>query len=303
MIHVMTPDSGAATMIRAADAAGIPVLYQELGTPEYLPPLELHYERFIKVIPLCSEVAALSPGLAQQWTAKFSTGKPISVLPLLIEDTQLLCAPQARLSEGVTFGFAARMERGKGPMVLVEAFAHVRQQFANACLKMAGEGPQTEAVKAQARALDVLNSCEFPGAYTTPEVKSVFMQGLDVFVLPTLAEGTPNSIIEAMAHGLPVIASSVGGIPDLVTPETGILVPPSDPKALVNAMMILASDHELRERMGQAARLRYEKLFSPQVVLPTLVDAYHRLATRTPMRSSTPPTGASFHPWVEVMQE
>ncbi len=155
---------------------------------------------------------------------------------------------------------------------------------------MAGSGPQQQAVETQARALGVLTACDFPGVYSAPEDKGAFMQSLDVFVLPTLAEGTPNSIIEAMAHGLPVIASAVGGIPDLITPETGLLVPPGEPAALAHAMMQLASDPDLRARMGRAARVRYEQLFSPQVVLPALVDAYRRIATSKNDNHAQPPT-------------
>ena len=123
------------------------------------------------------------------------------------------------------------------------------------------------------------------------------MQRVDVFVLPTLAEGTPNSIIEAMAHGLPVIASAVGGVPDLVTRESGILVPPGDPKALASAMMLLASDHQLRKQMGREARARYEKLFSPEVVVPMLMDTYQRTATK---RVNGNGHHSSSHPWTEI---
>lgn len=288
-------------MIRAGAAAGIPVLYQELGTPHYLPELEIHYQRFSKVLPLCSEVAALSPRLAQQWGEKFLSPHPVSVLPLLIEDR--LCTQTSQPQQppaGITFGFAARLERGKGPMILVEAFARVRLKLANASLKIAGVGPQGHAVKARARELSVLDACTLLGAYTAPEDRSAFMQGLDVFVLPTLAEGTPNSIIEAMAHGLPVIASAVGGIPDLITAETGILVPPGDATALANAMTTLASNPELRVRMGHKARARYEKLFSPQVVLPMLMDTYRRTAMRNSVSSAAPSLQPLTHPWTEA---
>lgn len=300
LIHVLTPDPGAAVMIRAGAAAGIPVLYQELGTPQYLPDLEIHYKRFANVIPLCSEVAALSPRLAQQWGEKFLPSQPISVLPLLVEDR--LCAhtqpPQS--VAGVTFGFAARLESGKGPMTLVKAFARVRLELANTSLKIAGAGTQERAVRALATELGVLDACALLGAYTDPEDKSAFMQGLDVFMLPTLAEGTPNSIVEAMAHGLPVIASAVGGIPDLITAETGILVPPDDTEALANAMMVLALDPELRVRMGQAARDRYEKLFSPQAVLPMLMDTYRRNVTRNSVSRAASSSQGLPHPWTEA---
>ena len=88
-------------------------------------------------------------------------------------------------------------------MTLVEAFDRVRRELTGTRLMVAGTGPQEQAARARARALDMLGTCDFSGAYTRPEDKNAFMQKLDVFVLPTLAEGTPNSIIEAMAHGPP----------------------------------------------------------------------------------------------------
>ena len=296
----MTPDPGAAVMIRAGAAAGIPVLYQELGTPHHLPELETPYRSFSRVLPLCSQLAALSPRLAQQWEDKLVPSNPISVLPLLVEDGVYVDGPDSSLPATVTFGFAARLEKGKGPLVLLDAFARVRSELSNTSLRIAGIGPEEQAVRARVEALRLLDACELRGAYKTPQEKNNFMQRVDVFVLPTLAEGTPNSIIEAMAHGLPVIASAVGGVPDLVTRESGILVPPGDPKALASAMMLLASDHQLRSRMGREARARYEKLFSPEVVVPMLMDTYHRTATRrvNGNRGHTSP-----HPWSEITSD
>jgi glycosyltransferase involved in cell wall biosynthesis len=281
LIHVMTPDPGAAVMIRAGAAAGIPILYQELGTPHYLPELETPYRNFSRVLPLCSELAALSPRLAQEWEEKLVSSNRFSVLPLLVEDSRRAAEPQSELPSMINFGFAARLEKGKGPLILIDAFAQVRHRLTNASLQIAGVGPEEQAVRLRAAELDLLDACELRGAYKSSREKNAFMQSLDVFILPTLAEGTPNSIIEAMAHGLPVIASAVGGIPDLVTRESGILVPPGDPTALANAMLRLASDHQLRARMGYEARARYEKLFSPWVVVPMLMDTYRRTAMKS----------------------
>ena len=297
LIHVMTPDPGAAVMIRAGAAAGIPILYQELGTPHHLPELETPYRNFSRVLPLCSELAALSPRLAQQWEEKLVSSNRFSVLPLLVEDSRRAAEPHSELPSTVTFGFAARLEKGKGPLILIDAFAQVRRKLTNTSLQMAGVGPEEQAVRMRAAELDLVDACELRGAYKSSREKNAFMQSLDVFILPTLAEGTPNSIIEAMAHGLPVIASAVGGIPDLVTRESGILVPPGDPRALANAMMRLASDHELRARMGYEARARYEKLFSPWVVVPMLMDAYRRTATKNGNNGNHHSQGLQ-HPWI-----
>ncbi|HEX6649303.1 MAG TPA: glycosyltransferase family 4 protein [Pyrinomonadaceae bacterium] len=296
MIHVITPDPGAAAMIRAGAATGIPVLYQELGTPHYLPELEIPYRSFSRVLPLCSQLAALSPRLAHQWEEKLVPANPISVLPLLVEDG--FYVERAVVCSTVRFGFAARLEKGKGPLNLVDAFAEVRSKLNNTSLHIAGIGPMEQAVRMRIGEIGLTDACELRGAYKSPQEKNAFMQAVDVFVLPTLAEGTPNSIIEAMAHGLPVIASAVGGIPDLVTPDSGILIPPGDRKALANAMRQLASDSELRVRMGCQARARYEKLFSPEAVVPMLVDTYQRTAVNRNGKQHSSP--AAEHPWETV---
>jgi glycosyltransferase involved in cell wall biosynthesis len=275
VVHVMTPDPAAMAMIRAARAARLPVLYQELGTADFLPELDVYYRMLSEVLPLCDAVAALSPSLARRFSEKFGGRAPASVLPLIVEEPALV--ERATSPAGVTFGFAARMEYGKAPLALVEAFARVCRSE-RAALRMAGAGPQRVEVESCARALALDGQCAFTGIYKGPAQRSAFMRGIDVFVLPSLAEGTPNGIIEAMAHGLPVIASNVGGIPDTVSAEMAILVEPGDVSALAEAMLELARDPSRRAAMGRAARQRYERMFSPAAVLPQLIAQYRAIS-------------------------
>jgi glycosyltransferase involved in cell wall biosynthesis len=304
LLHVFTPDAGVMLMIRAGHELGIPVLYHEMGTPHYLPALDGYYKELAKVLPLCDEFAALSPLLAEQWAERFPFLASVSVLPLLMDDCDELVRtplPRTRPEETV-FGFAARIEEGKGPLALVGALAELNQAGGAGLVRMAGTGPQLQEVKARVRALKLSDACEFVGFYTEPIGRSAFMRSLDVFVLPSLAEGTPNSIIEAMAHGLPIIATEIGGIPDLLTGDSGILVPPGDTAALAQAMRRLASDPHLRVTMGRAARERYLKLSSPNAVLPMLLSTYRRLASgREPHPAKTHAVTA-VHPW-EVASE
>jgi glycosyltransferase involved in cell wall biosynthesis len=274
VVHVVTPDPAAMAMIRAAHAARIPVLYQELGTPDFLPELELYYGMLAEVLPLCDEVAALSPELARRFAEKFAR-PAAAVLPLMVEEP---AAAERAETERLTFGFAARMEYGKAPLSLVDAFARVSASVGGVSLAMAGAGPQQGEVDARARAAGLDGRCSFAGVYSGAAQRSAFMRGIDVFVLPSLAEGTPNGIIEAMAHGLPVVATNVGGIPDTVSPEMAILVAPGDVDALAGAMRALAQDPARRAAMGRAARRRYEQMFSPAAVLPQLIAQYRRLA-------------------------
>jgi glycosyltransferase involved in cell wall biosynthesis len=297
--HVLTPDPAAMVMIRAASAAGVPVLYQELGIPYDPPDYRSFYKHFTSVLPLCAEVAALSPLLARSCRERLPRATAISVLPILTDDLRNGHAAARPPGKWVTFGFAARIEHLKGPMILLEAFAAACERRRDLRLKIAGSGSLERKLAARAKALGVTARCQFVGVYTTHEERLAFMQGLDVFALPSLTEGTPNSIVEAMSHGLPVIATTVGGVPDLVTPEVGLLVPPNDAPALADGLLLLAEDAELRARMSRAAKRRYTELFLPEVILPVLLDTYHRVAATVGARRTQSLHHSFRHPWAD----
>jgi len=107
ILHVFTPDSGARLLISVGHELGIPVLYQELGTPQHLSALNGHYREMEKVLPLCAEFVALSPQLATEWSARFPSLPSVSVFPLLIEraHTYNFAAPFPLDPGEVVFGF------------------------------------------------------------------------------------------------------------------------------------------------------------------------------------------------------
>jgi glycosyltransferase involved in cell wall biosynthesis len=301
LIHIITPDPSAMVMIRAGHEAGIPVLYQELGLPYHPPDFESYYQQFTSVLPLCTEIAALSPLLAEHCRETLPTSKSLSVMPILSDQIVNGHALKRSANGCVAFGFAARMEALKGPMVLMEAFASTHEQAPNVCLKIAGEGSQREKVAARAESLNISDRYHYYGVYTHPNERKAFMRDLDVFVMPSFTEGTPNSIIEAMANGKPIIASAVGGIPDMIDADSGILVPAGDATALSEAMLLLAKHPQLRAQMGEAARDRYQKLFSPNAVVPLMLDTYGRVAVGN-HAAPAGTNGHNDHPW-RTLQE
>lgn len=294
LVHVMTPNAGASVMIRAAHNAGIPVIYQELGIP-YHPPGFDYYEEFTSVLPLCSEITALSPRLIQDCREKLPAHRSLSVLPIM---SQLLNgAGSERPADGrIRFGFAARMEKLKGPNVMMEALGIAAQQNRNICMNIAGDGSQRQKLAARAKALNVASQYRYHGVYTHPEERSAFMKSVDVFVMPSFTEGTPNCVVEAMAHGKPIIASEVGGVPDMIGDDTGVLVPAGDPQALANAMLRMADDNALRRSMGLEARARYERFFSPAAVLPLIMETYKRVSGNGHRVAKD---NGHLHPWAD----
>ena len=299
LIHVMTPDPSAMVMIKAAHDVGIPVIYQELGIPYHPPDFEVYYEQFTSVLPLCSEVVALSPKLIEHCREKLPAPGALSILPIMSDEFVNGRKPHQPAPDRITFGFAARMEELKGPMVLMEAFAVAHRQCDNICLNIAGDGSQRQKIAARAKALDVASRYRYHGVYTHPEECRAFMESLDVFVMPSFTEGTPNSIVEAMACGKPIIASEVGGIPDMLGDESGILVPPGDMKALAEAMLCLAQNPELRRTMGAAAKERYQRLFSPKVVVPLMVATYRRVTRNGHGVAEIAAGNGHVHPWAD----
>lgn len=298
LVHVLTPDPGAMVMIRAASVAGVPVLYQELGMPFDPPHYRPFYKRFAAVLPLCAEVAALSPLLARK-CREHLPGGAISVLPILTDEPLDADAPAREPGEGVTIGFAARIEHLKGPTILLEAFAAACGRRSDLRLKIAGSGSLKQSLTERAEALGVASRCRFVGIYTTREERDSFLRGLDIFALPSLTEGTPNSLVEAMSHGLPVVASAVGGVPDLLMPDVGLLVPPGDPDSLAGKLVALAADSDLRALMGRAAKRRYAELFLPDVVLPMLLKTYQRITSARRAQHAPPLPDCCQHPWAE----
>ncbi len=160
--------------------------------------------------------------------------------------------------------------------VLVRAMGHVRDGGGKAMMLLAGDGPEREAVTKLADELslgpDHLRFLGFRKDVTD------LLGAVDFFVLASRDEGLPLSVLEAMSQRLPVIATPVGGNPELVTEgEHGLFVPVDDDRALGRAIEQVAGDAELRARLGEAGRKRVEEEFSFEGMTQKYEDLYQRL--------------------------
>jgi teichuronic acid biosynthesis glycosyltransferase TuaC len=143
--------------------------------------------------------------------------------------------------------YAGRLDPNKGLKELLTAVARLCAQRPRLRLVILGEGIMTEELMRRARETGICGAVSFAGAVRSPEVAR-WMTAADVFCLPSYSEGCPNVILEALASGRPIVASAVGGIPELVTSDYGILVPPRDTERLTAAL------HEaLRRHWDEAA--------------------------------------------------
>jgi glycosyltransferase involved in cell wall biosynthesis len=153
-------------------------------------------------------------------------------------------------SEGPIVGVVARLEPEKGHPTLLEAWRSVVAAVPDATLLVVGEGSRREVLEALAVELGIADRVVFTGR--RDDVPAV-TAALDVAVLPSYREALGLSVLEAMALSRPVVASEVGGIPEMIEDGiTGLLVPPHDPAALAAAIVRLLRDHPLADTLGRA---------------------------------------------------
>ena len=169
--------------------------------------------------------------------------------------------------DGILIGAVGRLDRQKGFAVLIEAMAHLKGTPLRCAIL--GDGPERARLEALIRRRGLEGSVRLLGE---TEAAS-WLPAFDVFCLPSLWEGLPNSLLEAMALGLPVVASAIDGVPEAVTDGAdGLLVPPSDPAALAAALQRLAGDAGKRARLGAAAR----KTAAERFALSRMIGEYER---------------------------
>ena len=183
--------------------------------------------------------------------------------------------PLASLNHGLLVGTVAHLSPEKGHHTLVEAAAQVVSRVPDVHFILVGRGELMSGLKEKIQELGIQRHVTFTGFRSDSEA---LMKRFDVFCLPSLSEGLSSAILVAMARRLPVIATHVGGIPELVIDgKTGILVPPNDANHLGDALCKVLESCELRQRMGRAGRQRVEENFTLDRKLDKTEKLYGKL--------------------------
>lgn len=178
--------------------------------------------------------------------------------------------------DAVTFVTVGRLNQVKNFSLAIRAMPQVLSQVPNARLVIVGDGELAGELREEARELGVAEQVTFSGEQPKPEE---FLARADVYLLTSHVEGLPLSVLEAMASGLPVISTNVGGMPDLVK-ENGVLIGDNDLHALVREMIRFAKDGALRERCGQES-LKMVKEYDADRCAKAYLKIYSNLCNRT----------------------
>ena len=174
-------------------------------------------------------------------------------------------------AQELLIGAIGRLDAQKGHYVLLEALAKVRKKYP-AKLVIIGEGPKHAALEAQIKRLHLADAVWLLGER---DDVTAWLSTIDVFALPSLWEGLPNALLEAMALGLPVVASAVDGVPEAVRDnETGLLVPPRQVEPLARRLAELCADPALRTRLVAQARAFVFEHFTLTRMIHQYEDAY-----------------------------
>lgn len=175
-----------------------------------------------------------------------------------LPDLDIAATPAGR---AMRIGCVSRMDHMKGTRYLVEAFATIAKTHPNVELMLVGDGPERPNVEAQVAEAGLTDRVIMTGHY--PGDVNELVGTFDIYAFPSLWEGLPYALLEAMRAGKPIVATDVGGIPEAVVDgETGILVTPASTEELAAALLGLVGDEALRQRFARAARARYEDSFS-----------------------------------------
>jgi len=163
----------------------------------------------------------------------------------------------------------------KGHLVLLRALAQARRRVPTVTLDVAGRGPLEPALKAYARELGLEDAVRFLG-FVSPVEQAI--ERAAIVVVPSLGEGFGMVALEAMERARPVVASAVGGLPEIVSDgETGLVVPPADADALADAIVSLARELERAAAMGRTGRERALALFTPERCVARIEELYGRV--------------------------
>ncbi|MFW2388686.1 MAG: glycosyltransferase [Polyangiales bacterium] len=237
-----------------------------------------------------AEVVAVSPEVAEyrkRWPGRcrvIPNGVPLpaDVQPMRAQGRALLGADEGSF----VVGCAARLSPEKNHAGLLEAFARLLRDKPGSILACAGEGPLGPTLRAQAERAGLSEQVRWLGAV---EDMAPFYSALDACVLNSTREGLPLCLLEAMSFGVPVVATDVGGVGELLAGGAGLLVPSQAPEFLARALTSLAEGPDRAQALAMSGRARIQESYSIDSMVDRYVELYSEIAKRPFLRSPIGP--------------
>lgn len=260
-IHRHRPDIPYLVSLRGGDVPGL--------TPEvdWIHRLISPIRR--RVLRASCAVVANAPDLAM--LAEQADEVSVAVVPNGVDTSYYIPLQREARTQAPRVLFVGRFHRQKNLFTLLSSFADACERVSME-LVMVGDGPLGDALRAHATALGCADRIVWAGWLEKPELRATY-QSCDIFVNPSLYEGMPNTVLEAMACGLAVVASDIGGNDQLVENErTGLMFDLSQPQRLTDAIVRLAQNNALREQLGAAARTLVSANHSWRAVARSYLD-------------------------------
>ncbi len=227
--------------------------------------------RFVLVTMRQSSALVVPSGFLKEVFGRF--GMQATIVANVVDLARFSCTEPRSSSSRRRFLVARNLEPIYGNETAVRAFATVRRQIPDVTLTIAGSGPLAERLKALTVQLGVSGSVFFTGRLGREEMAETYRKA-DIAVNPSLVDNMPVSVIEALASGVPVVSTNVGGVPFILNHEqTALLVPPGSPEAMAEAMIRLVNDSALADRLINNGLAEVSN-YTWETVWPTLAEVY-----------------------------
>ena len=206
-----------------------------------------------------------------------ANGVDLNRFVIVSEDQRRLARQEMKIGDIPLIGIIARLSDVKGIDILIRAMPLIVKEIPTANLIIAGQGPQEVNLKKLTQDLSLTSYIHFKD--TINQTQSL-LAAFDVFVMPSLMEGLGLSVMEAQACGVPVVASKVGGLIDLIDDgKTGFLVAANDPAILANRIVEILRDSKQSKLMAQQARLNIEQHFSAEIMFQLTLKVYEQYSS------------------------
>jgi len=283
VLHVQGYTNSLLFVVEWAHQRHVPVVYQEHQTPT----AEFDWwSRFPSVINKADVVVAVSEESARALKSICKVTKPVEVRhPPLPDPYAVGWRESARGGPGtgpLRLTTVARLWVTKGLNYLLESAVDVTRRYPGTEFRVHGGGQLRDELMARAAELGLDGGAIFVGPFTSRDELGRIMAETDIFVMPSTLEGQPVGLVEAMAYGRPIVATRVGGIPEIIQDGVnGLLCAPAQPDELTERICRLIADPALRTQLGRAARASYERSpFQPTAVCTAFADLYRTVLDR-----------------------